>query len=749
MTVVAIPEMARERERRREEAPPARTPSAKSAAQPGTPQAALAMQRAAGNQATGAAMASGTPGARRAPGPNGGPRRYTVKLWIGNALLVQAADQTARETLESLKHFRNRLYDEIRDGIIGTQQNLGRLREEQPVVAALSSVLGGANLPDVDIWDEALTALDRANVELKAGRIDGSTAALREASAAITSANRALIEYREGSIKGAGRAEVGLEVIETAAAVTLSMATGGLAGVALGAGYGATQKIARQGSELAIGLRKEIDWAEITFDTLFGVVTGVAGGAVGNKVLKILLKNKAVASVGRKALSHVVSDLVAGRISSLLQTAAHQVFDDLSGKKKITTEGFIDALVATLTDPKQIFFDVLLGAVQRKRAAAVEKAVGGGSGGAPARPATAKPAAAAAAPSKPAFGARARGLLAAAALGIRRGTPSRVGGGAPDARAVVRGRGSRESFAETSAFGQTVPSTHEPAAHATPHTEVAPGAEAAPVAETPATTQQTAAPAATEGTLELNEGPSITREVPEPSPVELEPAPEGSLELNEGPNETLPVTHNEFEPEALSKETNDPNTFGEASNEHSGTHRRVGTAFNELNAGEIVQDLRVDYDSVAGRPNSVEYRVDAGTRDRQTQSSRYFGRDRSTSGAQARSANYRGTGRDQFHLGQREAFKGDRDVERAADLMTNIVPGDPNLNRGAGSPWRAAEERTLDLADQHGSVRVKVEPIYDANPPRLANGTPIPKAIRRTVTAPDGRVLEDASYLNR
>ncbi len=61
----------------------------------------------------------------------------------------------------------------------------------------------------------------------------------------------------------------------------------------------------------------------------------------------------------------------------------------------------------------------------------------------------------------------------------------------------------------------------------------------------------------------------------------------------------------------------------------------------------------------------------------------------------------------------------------------------------------AAEQRTIDYAKEYGSVKVRVEPIYDATPQTLNDGTPIPEAFRRLVTGPDGKLLEDASYLNK
>lgn len=190
-------------------------------------------------------------------------------------------------------------------------------------------------------------------------------------------------------------------------------------------------------------------------------------------------------------------------------------------------------------------------------------------------------------------------------------------------------------------------------------------------------------------------------------------------------------------------------THGKPGEFSSGTNRRTGMHFNERNAAETMHGLETNYDITAGRPNRVKYRVDSGVRERTVQTDRSFSKNEATEGAQPSTNDYTDTGYDRGHLAQREAFKGNADAERAADYMENVVPMHPDLNRGEGSPWRTAEEETIRLADEHGNVTVEVTPIYDANPPRLPNGTPIPKAIHRKVVTPDGQVLQDQTFLNR
>ena len=62
--------------------------------------------------------------------------------------------------------------------------------------------------------------------------------------------------------------------------------------------------------------------------------------------------------------------------------------------------------------------------------------------------------------------------------------------------------------------------------------------------------------------------------------------------------------------------------------------------------------------------------------------------------------------------------------------------------------YRALEIETNKFAEDLGSVTVTVTPIYDANPPRLTDGTPVPRAVHRLVRAPDGTVLQDVTLDN-
>ena len=59
------------------------------------------------------------------------------------------------------------------------------------------------------------------------------------------------------------------------------------------------------------------------------------------------------------------------------------------------------------------------------------------------------------------------------------------------------------------------------------------------------------------------------------------------------------------------------------------------------------------------------------------------------------------------------------------------------------SGWQKGHlaKKTMKWANEYGGVEVKVEPVYEPNPPRLRDGTPIPKGITRRVTKLNGEPI--------
>jgi DNA/RNA endonuclease G (NUC1) len=214
----------------------------------------------------------------------------------------------------------------------------------------------------------------------------------------------------------------------------------------------------------------------------------------------------------------------------------------------------------------------------------------------------------------------------------------------------------------------------------------------------------------------------------------------------------------------LSAETMEP-TMGEKSNEEGGTEHHTNMNFHEYSEAEAAIGLRIDWDPQAGRPRLVSYNFTAEAAAVPSQASdRSFHQEKRLKGesAQSKEKEYLNSGWEKGHLAQREAGKVDpnidadlgitptgEDVERSLDVLTNVVPMTPALNKG--QEWRSAERRTAKYAEDEGYVTVEIIPIYDVNPPRLqVNGTPIPRQILRIIkSGPTGRILESQLFENK
>ncbi len=334
----------------------------------------LRLQRAVGNARVQRALAApGGAAQRQAEAPAAETTEYDLLLGIPGREPERHRTRIREEALEALRGFRRQVLGLVEGGREG-HRYMVRLREEQYVVGFVSDVLGRVSLPGMEIWQAPLSALALADAALAEGDVTAGARLLKTAAAGWREAQDQVAAYTEGTVTGAGRAEVVLEVTAVVGGVAASLVTGGaVSGLLVGTAYAATQTAARQASELSLGLRDRIDWAGVTFDALFSLVTSKLGGKLGEGILKRLLARPEVASLGRRALTEAVSELLSGQAIASLHMAARTVFDNLRGAgAPVTVEQFIDQLGAHLTDPKSMFFDLLLGHVQRKLAVRAE-----------------------------------------------------------------------------------------------------------------------------------------------------------------------------------------------------------------------------------------------------------------------------------------------------------------------------------------------------------------------------------------
>jgi len=584
------------------------------------------------------------------------------------------------------------------------------------LIGGTVEIFGWTSLPS-DNWVEPEKFINASWAALKKQDIAACNAAMTQAVAATAKHWTILQEYLASTESGAERAIFTLHVLEAAGAVAATALTGGGAtAIAVGGGYAATQNLAGQATSVSIGIQDNIDWSGVIFDTLFGALTGMLGGKLGNAVLKKLVRNPAVASLGRKALAEVVTDLISGRLSSILQTTARALFDQLRGRENLTVDQFIDRLSDQLMDPKAMLLDAIMGRASKMAHASK---------------------------STPANMTKSTANATAADLVA----PPTTRAPEPATPSAAKSAAPPESVSSPTA-SNSPPKVDAPVEHAAPPAPkpAAKSAEiAAPKADTVTTTPHEPAPASKAATP------------PEGSGLELDKSG-----AREGWNKHVDE-HQVRDETKLSAETKKPG-FGDASTEKGGTEHHTGMNFREYSPAEVAIGLRVDWDPQAGRPRKVTYNFTAEAAAVPSQATdRSFHQEQRLKGesAQSREKAYVKSGQERGHVAQREAGKVDPkidaalglkptgpEVERSLDVLTNVVPMTPTLNKG--TPWRSAETRTAQLATREGYVTVEITPIYDAKPKRLSDGTPIPTQVRRVIkSGPTGKILEDLTFDNK
>jgi len=282
------------------------------------------------------------------------------------------------DQLQVLKRFQEQIRTRISSGESRIQQQMA-LRAESfsnYLIGGTIEVFGLTSLPS-DSWDGPWSHVTAAYGTIAKRQVKESLDHLVAAAKATNEHWDRLNAYLEKTEKGADRSIFVLQGLEAAGAVAATALTGGgAAAVAVGAGYAATQNLAGQITSVSIGIQSAIDWGGLAFDTLFGTLTGALGGKLGNALLKRLLTNKVAASLGRRVLAEVATDLVSGRLSSILQTAARTVFDQLRGRENLTMEQFIDRLIDQLLDPKAMFLDAIMGRASKIAHARPSKTAG-------------------------------------------------------------------------------------------------------------------------------------------------------------------------------------------------------------------------------------------------------------------------------------------------------------------------------------------------------------------------------------
>ena len=297
---------------------------------------------------------------------------YTMTLSLPPYPLQVYHQVNAHDAREALFTFTRRVSSLITQNQ-EAQRFIYQMHQDQPIVSRVSDVLGGfKSPPPLSIWDPVSAEVGSARQYLAAGDIMSAYGKLQHAADAGEAAASKVRAYKEGTETGADRAIFGLHLVEAAAATTVAVGTGGTGGILLGAAYGGVQELAGQASELHLGLRSEIDWARIGFDVLLSAAMGFAAKPLSDLISARMIGPVAARIGGsierpllRAIVNRVATNVVAGRVGAVIQTAVRMVFDRARGKERITLEAFMKRLADVITDPRGIFIDVLNGEVAR------------------------------------------------------------------------------------------------------------------------------------------------------------------------------------------------------------------------------------------------------------------------------------------------------------------------------------------------------------------------------------------------
>ena len=251
-------------------------------------------------------------------------------------------------------------------------EDASKLREEQKIVASISSgvgkVFGGEGFLDLAIWDEPINVLAQARSALNNNKLSEATSNLIIAEKTALEANRRVAAYQKGSLAGAEVSQVTLEIVRDVSlgvsGALATIATGGTAGAIIGAGITATTNLAQQTSETFIGLRKEIDFAGVVFDTIIDAIISKFLGRLGDNIFAKLVKKPEFATLGQRITARAIADLLESTADTTLNSTAKMLFNNFRrAGKNVSMEEFLDTLAEQLLNPQSILMNLLTGQI--------------------------------------------------------------------------------------------------------------------------------------------------------------------------------------------------------------------------------------------------------------------------------------------------------------------------------------------------------------------------------------------------
>ncbi len=287
---------------------------------------------------------------------------YVVDSWK----LLTIKEQFNNQLSRTLKFFRKKIIDGME-----YHRQTEKTRDESFVVSRVSDVFSLQSFPELSIWDLPFGLVDQAYGALKNSQFRDAAVKIKRAADEYRKAYITIYEYTQGTDEGAGRAVYLLEAIRdlsfATAGILATVLTGGVGGAVIGTAVSTTGTIVQQGTEQYIGLRQEIDWSGIAFDTFLGLFLNAIAGKIGESFMGWALKNKALTTPLQKALEIFYQDIISGKISTYAHIILRSIFDNLRGSKTaLSVEGVFEAIKNDLLDPRSYLRDLLMGEYGRR-----------------------------------------------------------------------------------------------------------------------------------------------------------------------------------------------------------------------------------------------------------------------------------------------------------------------------------------------------------------------------------------------
>lgn len=213
---------------------------------------------------------------------------------------------------------------------------------DQPEVNFVAELFGGADMPSLEAAYKPYNLIWDAKSLLYQSRVEEAAELLTKAALLVTRFEKLVIEYKNDTQKGAGRAVKGLKFAEILGTISATILTGGKAGMlknslamARGAGaYGMLVETASQASEYGFGLRNDFDLGAIGKRGIVDASTTLASGLISGKVsgsLAQFFKLSEKTGAGRFIRSAGIEFLSEG-VAGGAVTAASNFKDLIQGK---------------------------------------------------------------------------------------------------------------------------------------------------------------------------------------------------------------------------------------------------------------------------------------------------------------------------------------------------------------------------------------------------------------------------------